>query len=74
MGITVLCLYPTPNGLNPPSSLYINLGFVTCIIAINIKNIKIEIFILFVRIKRVLITPEIDILSFCFVFILNVKM
>ena len=30
IGITVLCLYPTPNGRNPPSSLYINDGCSQC--------------------------------------------
>lgn len=30
IGITVLCLYPTPKGRNPPSSLYINDGCSQC--------------------------------------------
>ncbi len=30
MGITVFCLYPTPNGLNDPSGLYIIAGFNMC--------------------------------------------
>jgi hypothetical protein len=28
IGMTVLCLYPTPNGLNPPSWLYKNPGLI----------------------------------------------
>lgn len=44
IGITVLFLYPTPNGLNPPSLLYRNAGFMKCIIENNIKNIKIATF------------------------------
>jgi len=27
IGITVFCLYPTPKGRNPPSSLYAKPGF-----------------------------------------------
>jgi len=34
IGITVLCLYPNPNGRNEPSSSYAKAGFVEW----NIKN------------------------------------
>lgn len=44
MGITVLCLYPTPKGRNPPSILYKKPGFTKCITENKMRNRKIVIF------------------------------
>lgn len=46
MGITVLCLYPKPNGRKPPSLLYINEGFMICTKVKDNKNKKMAIFTL----------------------------
>lgn len=40
MGITVFCLYPTPNCLKPPSGVYNNAGFRECIIENASKKIN----------------------------------
>jgi hypothetical protein len=43
IGMTVFSRYPTPNGRNPPSRLYMNPGLTKCMIPKTIKKRRIAI-------------------------------